>query len=120
MRMPWLLTALVLAGVLLALHLYALATFFYWHHLWFDIPMHILGGAALAALIIAVVGFRPWIFLFGMLVVVGGWELFENYAHISTGQLDYWFDTSYDMINGLVGAMAVFVVALLEQRKLHG
>lgn len=117
MRLPWLVTALILAGLMLGLHLWALESYLYWYYRWFDIPMHALGGAALGALIIAFIGRRkPWLFLAGMLGVVVGWEVFEAYARISTGQPDYWYDTTYDMINGLIGGYVVFAVAHLFRK----
>jgi hypothetical protein len=103
--------ALLLAALLLSLHLYALHTDFYWYHRWFDIPMHILGGVALGAFLLAFFNVRRTVLYFScMLAVVIGWEVFENLAHISTGQPDYWIDTFADMANGLIGASITFVL----------
>ncbi len=104
--------ALVLAVLLLTLHLYALENYLYWYYRWLDIPMHILGGVAIGALLINYLGARRallyFTLMFGVVVI---WEVFENVESISTGQPDYWFDTAYDMINGLIGAVLTFFAA---------
>ncbi len=104
--------ALVLAALLLALHLYALQNYLYWHHRWLDIPMHILGGIAIGALFLSYLGARRALLYFAlMLGVVLFWEIFENVERISTGQPDYWFDTTKDIINGLIGSAISFWAA---------
>jgi hypothetical protein len=105
-------TALVLTALLLALHLYALATYFYWYHRWFDIPMHILAGMAIGWLLLAFFDARKaTLYFFGMLAVGVGWEIFENVNHISTGQPGYWFDTIKDIVDDLIGAGITFYIA---------
>jgi hypothetical protein len=104
--------ALISTALLLILHLYALQTYFYWYHRWFDIPMHLLGGAAVGAFVLAFFNVRRMkLYFFCMLAVVVGWEVFENLAQISTGQPNYWTDTIGDMANGLIGAVFSYVVA---------
>jgi hypothetical protein len=101
--------ALILTTLLLALHLYALHTFFYWYHRWFDIPMHVLGGMAIGAFLLAFFNVRRTALYFScMLVVVIGWELFEYFGHISTGQPGYWTDTVKDMADGMIGAAITY------------
>lgn len=98
--------------ILLVTHLYALSTFFYWYHRWFDIPMHIFGGAAIGALLLAFGSTRRVsVYFLCMFAVVAGWEVFEYIAHISTGQPHYWVDTIKDMIDGLLGAGIVLLIA---------
>jgi hypothetical protein len=104
--------ALALAALLLCLHLYALKTDFYWYHRWFDIPMHVLGGVAVGAFLLAFFNVRRTVlYYFCMLAIVVGWEIFEYVAQISTGQPDYWIDTFTDMLNGLIGASVTYVAA---------
>ena len=104
--------SLVLAALLLVLHLYALHMFLYWHHRWFDIPMHILGGAAIGAFLLAFFSTRhAKFYFFCMALVVVGWEVFEYIGHISTAQPNYWFDTAKDMVDGLIGAAVSFYFA---------
>ena len=104
--------ALLLTALLLALHLYALETYLYWYERWFDIPMHILGGVAVGAFLLAFIGsHRTLLYILGMVVVVVGWEVFEYIGSISTGQPDYWFDTTYDIFNGLFGSVLTLLIA---------
>jgi hypothetical protein len=46
-----------------------------------------------------------------MFAVVLGWEVFEYFGHISTGQPGYWIDTTKDMINGLLGSAVTLLIA---------
>lgn len=104
--------AFLLTGLLLTLHLYALATFQYWHHRWIDIPMHILGGVGIGAFLLAFFNVRRVALYFAcMFVIVLGWEVFEYLGKVSTGQPDYWFDSTTDMVNGLIGATITFLFA---------
>ncbi len=112
MNMRWLLATLVLASVLAALHLYALHNYLYWHYRWFDIPMHILGGAMVGASFFAVVPYRSrTLYIAGILFVALGWEVFEYVFRISTGQPQYYFDTAHDVFNDGVGAFISYVFA---------
>lgn len=108
--------ALLLTALLLALHLYALDTYLYWYQRWFDIPMHILGGVAVGAFVLAFFSSsRTVLYLLCMVGVVVGWEVFEYFGSISTGQPDYWYDTTYDIFNGLFGSLiSLFAVKKLE------
>ncbi|CAN5759976.1 hypothetical protein BH11PAT2_BH11PAT2_02700 [soil metagenome] len=104
--------ALVLSAALLAAHLYALSTYFYWHHRWFDIPMHILGGIAIGSFLLAFFSVkRAWLYFAAMLSITVLWEVFEYYAGISRGQPDYWFDTIKDIADGMIGASITFITA---------
>lgn len=105
-------TALILTALLLALHLYALSTSFYWYHRWFDIPMHILAGASIGAFLLAFFTVRRAFLYFLLMLGVGvGWEIFENVNHISTGQHGYWIDTIKDIIDDMIGATITFYIA---------
>ncbi|MES2225629.1 MAG: hypothetical protein V4480_02355 [Patescibacteria group bacterium] len=104
--------ALILTALLLALHLYGLSTYFYWYHRWFDIPMHILGGAAIGAFLLAFFAVRRTALYFScMLAVAVIWEIFEYIMGISTGQSGYWFDTIKDILDGMIGSGITFAVA---------
>jgi len=108
MNMTWLLAALGLCIILLGVHLEALTHYWYWVYPNFDIPMHILGGAALGAFLIAL-GFRRfWIYALLMVGIVVGWEVFEYIGGLSTHQPHYWRDTIDDMFNGLVGSAVIY------------
>ena len=112
MRLSWLLAALVLCAILAGLHIYGLAHFWYWRYRWFDTPMHILAGVITGVLIVSYFkSFRPITFLVIVAVVALGWELFEYIFKISTGQPNYIWDTSHDILNDALGAIAVYIVA---------
>ena len=112
MRLTWLLLALVLAALMLGVHLYALDNYLYWYYRWLDIPMHVLGGAVMAAAVIGVLrSFRPITFVLVIAAGAIGWEVFEYLFHISTGQPDYLWDTLHDIVNDAFGALVVYVVA---------
>ncbi len=107
-----LLIALLLASVLLAAHLQALQEFAYWYYPWLDIPMHVLGGAAIGTFLLAFFSHsRTWLYFGCMFLVVLGWEVFEYFARVSTGQPDYWIDTVLDIANGLAGAALALIVS---------
>ena len=108
----WLSIAFVFSALLLIAHLHALEGYLYWYHRWLDIPMHILGGAAAGSLLMAFgTGRRTGTYFLCMLAIFLGWEIFENMAHISTGQPDYWLDTGKDIIDGLIGSCIPFIFA---------
>lgn len=112
LNQTWLAIAFALSVLLLAAHLYALHGFLYWHYRWFDIPMHIFGGAALGSFIFAFGRMRRTATYFLLIfAAVVGWEIFEYLGHISTGQPDYWLDTTKDIADGVIGASAVLVIA---------
>lgn len=111
MRLIWLLAALVFALALAALHIYALQTYLYWHYVWLDVPVHYLGGLALAMLAIALLrNFRPRSFLLLMAGVVVGWELFELLIQTSR-EANFIFDTALDLLMGSLGALSAYVLA---------
>lgn len=112
MRLRWLLGALVLSGVLLGLHLVALERFWYWQYPVFDILMHVLGGAALAAFGVALVPRqRPLVFLLAMIVVFVGWEVIEYVGGVTRVESNYVFDTAHDLLNDALGAIAAYALA---------
>jgi len=112
MNRTWLAIALALSALLLAVHLYALANFWYWHYRWFDIPMHILGGIAIGSLLLSFgTNRRTSIYFLCMLAIVVCWEIFEYVFGISTHQPHYWVDTFKDMADGLLGSCAALYFA---------
>lgn len=110
MHRGWLITALVLSGLLLLGQLYALDQFLYWRFWWYDIGMHALGGAVFGAiaLVLGLRGIRFWLFLLG---IVLGWEVFEYVNNISTAQPNFLFDTGLDIVMGLVGALVPHTIS---------
>lgn len=111
---------LVSLSILAGIHLIALKLFLYWRFLWFDIPMHILGGSVVVLGAFAFVELRLplakflvkniwWTFGFVLTIMVG-WELFELWAGIPI--LDnYAKNTASDLISGFVGSIIGYIVA---------
>lgn len=109
---------------LAVLHALALTFYLYWVYLWFDIPMHILGGATVAlgyqsrflisrAAPVLSFGFRATIV--AVLFVGGLWEVYEYFVGppMNTG---YVFDTTLDFAMDVVGAGIGYSVAKAVQK----
>ena len=113
----WLLIALLLSAVLLSIHVYSLQNYLYWHHRWLDIPMHMLGGAALGSFLMAFgTTRRTRTYFFWLLVLFFGWEIFEYFYGISTqiGTVTasaYGIDTTKDIVDDLIGSFVPFILA---------
>lgn len=107
----WLTTAFFLSVTLLVLHLYALQYHLYWVHRWFDIPMHIIGGAAIGAFIFAFgTGRRTFTFFFLLLVVFLVWKSIEHFGHISYEHPYDWLGNFKDLVTSFIGAFVPFVL----------
>ena len=105
-------------SVLAVAHFLALEFYLYWQYAYFDVPLHILGGAiaALALFALRDLGMAVPVFLlrFPMVLlfvfVVGmSWEYFEVAAGLYRAE-NYAFDTALDIVMDLVGgAIGYFV-----------
>lgn len=114
MRLRWLLFALILVALLATLHLWAIHDFLYWRYRWFDTPMHLLGGAAIGAIAVALIGpaWHPWRYLAFIAVAAIGWEVFEAAAGIAVlPGVDYVWDTAHDILNDVFGATLIYAIA---------
>jgi hypothetical protein len=116
MNSRWLFATLILAAAMLALHVWGISEHIYWQYRWFDTPMHILGGAMAGAFLVAVLGKvkkadRVYLYAGGMFTVAVGWEIFEYYFGISTGQKSYVFDTVHDIGNDILGGTLIYILA---------
>ncbi len=111
MRISWLLIALIFSTALLGLQVWALNDYLYWRYVWFDVPMHFLGGLALGSFL---VGFFPsrksLIFLALTTCVFVGWEILEYMLGIAH-KSNYAFDTALDLLMGTLGALAAYSAA---------
>lgn len=104
------------ATTFVLVHIVATKFFLYWKYLWFDIPMHFLGGIV-CALGIAILPFfniryiekRSSFFLYIVLVLAIGvsWELYEYNAglyHLESNLVpDTILDLCMDVLGGVVG-----------------
>lgn len=115
--MPILLTFFFSALTTLALvHALAQEFFLYWKYLWFDIPMHMLGGVCVALGYALLPFFRVTLpprytsrmaYLVVVLMVGIAWESFEYAAGISivSASDDFILDTTFDLIMDLFGGL---------------
>lgn len=111
MRLLWLTGALILSAGLAVLHYYALTDYLYWQYVWLDVPVHFLGGLALAMLLIGVLrNFHPRAFLFLMAGVILGWEAFELLIQTQR-EANFVFDTALDLLMGSLGALCAYALA---------
>jgi hypothetical protein len=123
-----LLSACVLIFFIWAIN--SLANMFYWYSAmwWFDIPMHILGGAFLA-LLLGAIFFKKLIslnkkeititILLGVVIVGAGWEVFEYVVqHMIKGlPLANFPDSIKDMLMDIIGGfLASFFVLKAVKR----
>jgi hypothetical protein len=113
MRLPWLVAALVLAALLAGVHIHALLHFWYWYFPWLDIPVHILGGAFMAAASVGVLrSYKPRAFL--LVVVAGalGWEFFEFVINVEH-EANFVLDTALDLLMDTLGIVLAYGIARL-------
>ena len=108
---------LIAFSLLAVIHYLALQLYLYWRLEWFDIPMHLFGGAVVALGIFTLKDLRiipkTWLslrfVLLLVLLVAGVWELFELYTGIPIDN-SYYFDTALDIIMGLAGGYVGYIV----------
>ncbi|MBU1293108.1 hypothetical protein KJ819_03545 [Patescibacteria group bacterium] len=111
MRLPWLISALILAAVLALLQHVALADYLYWRYPWFDTLMHFLGGLTVACFAVGLLRkHRAQLFLVGMVAIAVGWEVFE-FAIGTQREANFVFDTSLDLLMDTLGMVTVYLVA---------
>lgn len=111
MRTRWLVAALLLCTVLAALEWWAVENFIFWKYVWFDLPMHFLGGLALGVLAVGIINTRNVrYFILSLLLAFVGWEVFE-YVFGVPREANYAFDTSIDIVMDTLGALVAYTVA---------
>ncbi len=111
MRLRWFITALVLSALLACMEVYALTNYLFWRYVWFDVPMHFLGGATVGVFLVGLLlHFRPRLYLLGVVLVSLGWEVFE-YLSGFPRESNFVFDTTLDLLMDALGATLVYVVA---------
>ena len=110
--------------LVLILHIFATVTGLYDKFAWFDIPMHLLGGASVALSAFFILKRSDplplWVtmalMIGGASIMAIGWEWFEfildHYAHTVT-QLGL-FDTLKDLYDGVSGATIVAIIMMVK------
>lgn len=109
--MPFLFFIVTLSVLALA-HLMALRFELYWTYLWLDVPMHLLGGAAIAFGVMTVwpqyahaPRVRAATAVLGAALLIGvGWEVFEWSIGATFAEHAPVLDTAIDLISNMIGA----------------
>lgn len=108
---------LISFSLLATIHLVALQFSLYWHFLWFDIPMHVFGGAIVALGFFTLRDLKLFpnkhltfgTVFFLVLTVALVWEAFDFFAGIPIYD-DYLTDTLTDIAMGLLGGSMGYVI----------
>lgn len=113
-------------SVLAVVHVLAVELFLYWRYHWLDIPMHALGGAAVALSFFALHDLFPKypkrllyptpVLLLTLLVALM-WEVFELKAGIPIEEhfaIDTTVDLIMDMLGGILGYVVGYAVSSLD------
>lgn len=107
------------------IHIVSSEFYLYWKYLWLDVPMHILGGIAVALGFSLLPFFRirlkqcytTRIWYVSVVFAVGVfWELFEFFAGISIHEPGFVLDTTTDLIFDTVGALLGYGLVRVSDR----
>jgi len=114
-RIYWLLVSFLITLLVGYGEYLGVKAYFFYRFWWYDIPMHILAGAAVGTFF---VGFVPRRMRIGFLLFVAaiaiGWEVFEYFSGISYPEPNYILDTSHDLLDDAVGATVAYITARLS------
>jgi len=111
--------------VLALTHIVAIEFFLYWRYLWFDIPMHFLGGICVALGIWSLPFFRislpsrfETLLFYGSAALGVGvlWEVFEVAIGVSVTQTGYVFDTVLDLVMDVSGGIVGYGIVKAIQK----
>lgn len=110
-RLYFLVGALAFSALLAYANYIAIAEYLYWKYVWFDVPMHFLGGMALGAFGVGLLNlYRPFLFIAFVLSLFIAWELFEYFFGIPR-DANYAFDTALDFLMDALGALVIYAIA---------
>ena len=111
MRLYFLLAALLLATALALLEQWAIVEHLYYRYPWFDVLMHLIGGALTGSFLAAVLlPYRPMFFLALATAVLAGWEVFEYLIGVPR-EMNFIFDSALDLLMGALGVLAAYAIA---------
>ena len=115
---------LITLSVLAVLHIVALKLFLYWRFPWFDIPMHLFGGAVVALGIFTLhdllrsfparLTYLIPVLLFTIMIALA-WEVFQLQIGKPIDD-DYVLDTIIDVLLGATGSVIGYYIATQLQR----
>ncbi len=109
---------LLISGAFATVHRLAVETSLYWYYSWFDIIMHLWGGALIVLGVFALcslkhVPLKPTTFIITttLLILIVGWEVFERMAGLYEPST-YIYDVSKDIIVGITGGAIGYLFAI--------
>ena len=109
---------LAVSSIFAAVHNFAVVTSLYWYYSWFDMIMHFWGGILVVLGVYAIcslkhVPLKPTtLIIFSTLAITMLlWEIFEWKAGLFDPQT-HLFDTTKDIIVGLIGGLVGYLVAI--------
>ena len=117
--------AVVVALVVALLHTMAVYYSLYWNYLWFDIPMHVLGGltfgfwAGAVSLRMHFTPARAMLFTATVVFFVSAvWEVFEFISGLTALKQGFWLDTVGDIFFAIAGATLAYLLYLLARQRI--
>ncbi len=118
--MVWVFNGLAIAmtGVVSFLYIYGVDHSLFWYYVWYDAPLHVMGGMITGLWACAVAArtqmrlSRATLFLFGLALAVGvGWEVFELSVGLTViTDPGYWSDTLQDLLCDMGGAFIIWTL----------
>jgi hypothetical protein len=113
------------AILLLVLHLWGMESELYVKYWFYDIILHLLGGASIALAIYTIaevfnISILKKFYVLVLLTFIAGiaWEVFEAYFDITgfhIGTREYNIDTLKDVVNDTLGAIAVGLILYIRK-----
>jgi hypothetical protein len=116
--------SILIGLIVLILHIFALKFYLYWTVLWFDIPMHFLGGFLIGLIVISIIKrvqlavqksdeiLNKWLLFISVIlaVLVVGltwelWELFVGFTDVLSDKADTVMDVVMDLIGGFAAIL---------------
>ncbi len=106
-------------SLLAGIHILATELYLYWYFFWFDIPMHLFGGAVVALGFFTLRDLRLlpnswlmfWKIPFLVLSVALVWESFELFTGIPI-ESNFFMDTAIDLCVGVLGGYAGYYIGI--------
>lgn len=111
---------LIACTTLAVLHVVLIELLLYWRFPWIDVAMHVFGGSTIALGFFALgdlgVRFvrhrRTWMWTLGAVLFAAlFWEIYEYVIRAELLRENYTFDTTVDLIAGMLGGVLGFLLA---------
>lgn len=116
--------SLAIALLVACIHTIAVYNTLYWNYLWFDIPMHMLGGlmfgfwAGAVSLRMKFSPLQAAFFATGTILCMSiAWEIFEFTSGLTSMERGLFLDTVGDLFFAAVGGLIAYLLYLLARRR---